>query len=715
MIAQVFPYRLFPPSRRESFPSAWSVIKQWSQSISLASFLSALLLGTLGASSFAQVSETKPMPKIVTVSVNPAGDLGTISPEIFGTFIEPIDHSVNNGIEAEILVNGSLEGGLWNHAMLEQMFRDQPDLITSSDDTGIPLPWQPLNSRAGNRYELHVGDAANSWQSLEVLGTLDQLTGIMQRVYLPVPRTYGYTASLYAKHLSGPTKIEVSLRDYATGKVLASTEVNAAADGWTKYTAHLAVAPGSVRRLEPVNFAVSVQGSERVDLDQISLMPDDAIDTFDPDVVRMAKDMHMTELRLGGNFSSYYHWRDGIGPVDQRKTMKNIAWGIPEYNNFGTDEFLKFCDLVNAEPQVDLNMGSGTQEEATDWVKYIRTKYHGPLILEMGNELYGKWQVGYPSRDQVAARTRAYSEALRPIMQNATLLATGATPPNFPEWNAAQLTNPPHTFDLLTTHFIVGTNHVQLHPSDSDFMAAAAYAVPYLIGDIFEKMQAQIDAVPGYKGAAHLAVTEWLFNSKGAGERNFTNESPSSRNEGGAVMIASTFNTYFRHNQEIKLVDMTGLLEFAGIWKRRGQVFATPAYYAFKLYSTAKGQTVIPVTSDTGTYAVKNGTAGYGTASNVPYIDVVATQSSDHRSLTLFCVNRSLTEDVPTIIRLGGFEAQPVAKGKQISAISRYVINDEVEPERVIPEPFSLHVTSGHPLQITLPHESVTVIHLQKR
>ena len=69
-------------------------------------------------------------------------------------------------------------------------------------------------------------------------------------------------------------------------------------------------------------------------------MPEDAIGIFDPDEVAMAKAMHVTELRFGGNFSSYYHWSDGIGPMDKRHTMENIAWGIPEYNKFGTDEFL---------------------------------------------------------------------------------------------------------------------------------------------------------------------------------------------------------------------------------------------------------------------------------------------------------------------------------------------------------------------------------------
>jgi len=650
------------------------------------------------------------MPPVVTVHVDAGGNLGNVPERIFGTFIEPIDYSIDNGVVAEVLVNGSLEAGLWNHAMVEQIYRDQPELIESSNQTGIPIPWAPLNAAAGNRYELHVGEAANSWQSLEIMGVPGQLTGIAEKIYLPVPRALKYNVSVYAKHVSGPAKLTLSLRAVQSNDVIAEASVDANAGDWTKYTATIELKPGQVRRLEPVRFAVSVEGTGRIDVDQISLMPADALGTLDPDVVHMAAAMHMKELRLGGNFSSYYHWKDGIGPLDKRVTMENIAWGIPEYNNFGTDEFLQFCQLVHAEPQFNVNEGSGTPEEAAEWMKYVRAKYQGPMIVEMGNELYGHWQVGYPTVDEIGPRTLEFSKALRPVIGDATLMSTGGTPDGFEKWNAALIANPAKTQDLITMHFITGTNHVKLAPYTPDFMAQAAYAVPFSVGEHFDRMQAQLDAKPGYKDT-HFAVTEWLFNSKGQGERNFTNESPSSRNEGGAVMIAATFNTYFRHNHEIKLVDMTGLMEFAGIWKRKEQVFGTPAYYAFGMYSGAKGQTVLPVVSDTGTYSVKNGTQGYAEASDVPYIDVAATRSVDGKTLTLYCVNRSIGVDEPVSFDLKGFVGGQ-AFVQQITAASRYVMNDEVEPQRVVPVPFGMVVPQAGPLKVTLPHESVTVITL---
>ena len=657
----------------------------------------------------AQLVVTRSSPPTVTVHVAASGNMH-VADTVFGSFLEPIGNSINNGIDAQILVNRSLESGLWNHVNLENLFREQPDLIDSSNDTGIPLPWQSLNRAAGNRFELHVGNAANSWQSLEIIGQPQELTGIKQVVHLPVQRVLGYKVSLYAKHISGPAGIAVSFRDRTTGKVLAQSQVTASALEWRRYDMTLQLKPDQVRRLEAVDFGVAVEGVERVDVDEISLLPEDAIGILDPDEVAMAKAMHITELRFGGNFSSYYHWRDGVGPPDQRVTLENIAWGIPEYNDFGTDEFLHLCDLIGAVPQFDINMGSGTPEEAADWVRYIRAHHKGRVLYEIGNELYGKWHVGYPTLAELPARTLAFSKAIRAVDAQAEIIATGQGPMNGAEWNAAELQNPAGTFDDLSLHFILGTNHPLKESASPELMAGAAYALPYAVGPYFDKVQAQLDEHPDLHGRVHWAITEWLFNSKGFGERNFTNESPSWMNEGGAVMAAGFLNTVLRHANQITITDMTGLMEFAGIWKRKEQVYAVPAFYAFQMYTVVKGDEVLPVVTDSGTYSVTGGVRPLDKVEGIPYIDVVATRSIDGKFVTLLCVNRSLDEDIPTSFDLGGMHAMGPATAHQIKASTRYETNDEVEPHHVIPYESSISPAKDGLLSTTLPHESVTVI-----
>jgi alpha-N-arabinofuranosidase len=181
-------------------------------------------------------------------------------------------------------------------------------------------------------------------------------------------------------------------------------------------------------------------------------------------------------------------------------------------------------------------------------------------------------------------------------------------------------------------------------------------------------------------------------------------------NEGGAVMAAGFLNTVLRHTAEIKITDMTGIMEFAGIWKKREQVYAVPAYYVFELYTAAAGNTVLPVSTDSGTYSAAGGVRPLDHVQDIPYIDVVATRSQDGKTVTLFCVNRSLNEDVPTNFDLGILHADGPVQAERISAANRYEQNDEVEPNHIVPVPSTISVPAGGSLSVTLPHESVTVL-----
>ena len=417
------------------------------------------------------------------------------------------------------------------------MLHDSPEL-RQAGDLALPLPWEPLDARQGNRYEVHYGEAANSWQSLRIFGVPGEPTGIKQRVYLPTHRTLEYKGSFYARHLSGDTRVTIVLRRRGGEDVLAHQQIAVSDKSWTKYTFALTVPAGKLHRLDPADFVVEVSGDESVEVDQLSLIPADAVGGLDPDAVALAKQMHTPLVRFGGNFTSSYHWRDGVGDRDTRKSMINNSWGIPEYNTFWTDEFLEFCRQIGAQPQIALNLGSGSPTEAADWVRYVDEHWttHSGLLWELGNELWGNWNLAYPTRGQLASRTADFSRAIHAVDPSARLIATGADPEVFKSWNAIQLTNPPGTFDYLSTHFVVGTGEVQLSDPSPEFVASAAFALPVELENRLHQAQGQIDGTPGYDGKAHLAFTEWLF----IGEHH---DAPSFTNTGGAI-ITGWFSEY---------------------------------------------------------------------------------------------------------------------------------------------------------------------------
>jgi alpha-N-arabinofuranosidase len=655
----------------------------------------------------AQITVVKPIPSRVTIAIDAGKAAGAPIPRtIFGSFLEPIGNSTYNGLWAQLLVNPSLEENLWSAKNLETMVHDRPELMRASA-LGLPLPWEPLDPKQGNRYEPRWGNAANSWRSLVVMGVPGQPTGIRQQVYLPVQRELTYNGSFFARHLSGPSTLTISFRVRDSNEVLASVKIEATSEEWKAYDFQLQVPAGELHRLEPADFVVELSGDERVDLDQFSLMPADAIDGLDPDEVAMAKSMETSLVRFGGNFTSGYHWRDGIGSRQKRVSMLNIAWGIPEYNTFGTDEFLRFCDLIGAEPQIALNLGSGTPQEAADWVRYVNEHWHqhGGLLWELGNELWGDWNVGWPTTDEIAGRTLAFSKAVHAVDPTARLIATGGDPEWFSSWNAHQLSNPAGTFDYLSTHFVVTNTQTKLaHPS-TDFMTQAAFALPVELGRKLRADQQQIDENPAFAHRAHVAFTEWLF----VGNRDGV---PSFRNMGGAVDTAGFFNMLMRNSDVVPISDMTGIMEFAGIWKNHGQVYGAPGYYAFRMYSTAHPATPVEAISDAGSYSVKNGIERLPEIDDVPYLDVTAALDESKKALSIFCVNRSLDIDIPADVVVRDFVGSGSAEVQTLRSASISDENDDDEPERVVPVTNEEKVSNGH-LRHIFPHESVTVITLR--
>lgn len=675
-------------------------MKRLMQCATVSLFLAATLHG--------QVTIKEPIPQTATIEVNAAEVSSQHIPRtIFGTFLEPIGNSTYNGLWAELLRNPGFEAGLWSPEKIAEMLRDNPELRRASD-LALPLPWEPLDASEGNRYEVRSGNAANSWQSLRVFGVPNQPTGIKQMVYLPIHRTRDYVGSFYARHLRGEISVTVALRTRNQDHVLISQRIDVSDTFWKKYTFLLHVPEGQLQRLDPADFVLELSGNECIELDEFSLMPADAKNGLDPDVVAMARDMNTPLVRFGGNFTSSYHWTDGVGPRDKRKSMLNIAWGIPEYNSFGTDEFLEFCRQIGAQPQIALNLGSGTPEEAAAWVRYVDQHWsvRSGLLWELGNELWGNWNLGYPTRDQLAERTAKFSSAIRAVDPTARLIATGADPDMFKSWNAVQLTNPPGTFNYLSTHFVVRTDEVLLNNPDPEFVAEAAFALPVELEHRLHQAQDQIEATPGYDNMTHLAFTEWLFIGSQYG-------APSFANAGGAIIAGGFLNMLLRNSAAVPVSNMTGIMEFAGIWKKRSQVFATPGYYVFKLYANADIAELVSVTTDAGAYSVANGIRRLPEIASVPYLDVVAALSQDGRTMTLFCVNRSLSADIPANIRLHDFYAAHTAKVYTLDSRAITDSNDEISPSQVVPS-ISDEAVQANGWTRTFRHASVTVISIKR-
>lgn len=671
----------------------------------------AILLASLATRSFAAQSTLEwAEQQQTTIRVNVSKPLAFKIPRtIFGSFLEPIGNSTYGGLVAEILQNPSFEEGLWDAAHVKQILADEPRLVGASG-LGLPLPWEPLDYSQGNRYESRWNDAANSYRSIFVMGLPDKEVGIRQKVYLPVRRTLQYRGSIYVKYVSGPGQLDVSLRERNRQEtILNHTTIQISGSDWKRYEFSLDLPPKKVAALEPVDFVITVGFEGRILFDQVSLLPADNIEGMDPEIISMARAMKSPIVRFGGNFTSAYHWRDGVGSPDKRFSMKNMAWGIPEYNTFGTDEFLRFCELVGARPQVALNLGSGTPEEAAAWVQHVNNRWgdrSGGLLWEMGNELWGHFQTGYPTLQDVTERTRVFSDAVHKVDPRAVLIATGADEDFYHDWNAAQLGNS-DSIGYISTHFVVRTNEVERQHPTADFLAEANFALPVGLERKLREMYGQIQSVPEARDKVKIAFTEWLFGGE-------DQEGPRYDNMGGAIGNAGFLNMLMRVSDIVPISDMTGTIYFGGIWKERGQVFGVPSYWAFRMYANAEASRPVEIITDSAKYSVQEGSTRLPNIPDVPYLDVVAALNDAGDILSLFCVNRHLTRDIATKISIQGFKPADGATAQVLFATSIFEKNDEVTPEAVIPKEKSVKL-DGSVLKFTFRHESVTVLTVHRR
>ncbi|CAK7238543.1 hypothetical protein SEUCBS140593_010794 [Sporothrix eucalyptigena] len=151
---------------------------------------------------------------------------------------------------------------------------------------------------------------------------------------------------------------------------------------------------------------------------------------FRTDVIDAFKELQIPVIRYpGGNFVATYHWEDGVGPRGQRPRRWDPAWKAEESNEFGTDEFMKFCEVVGTEPYLALNMGTGTLDEALNWLEYCnsdRNTYYANLRRKngrekpynvkywaLGNETWGPWQVEEDTKENYAKRAKQWAKALK--------------------------------------------------------------------------------------------------------------------------------------------------------------------------------------------------------------------------------------------------------------------------------------------------------------
>jgi alpha-N-arabinofuranosidase len=384
---------------------------------------------------------------------------------------------------------------------------------------------------------------------------------------------------------------------------------------------------------------------------------------FNYKVIDLIKGLNPPIMRWpGGNFASGYHWMDGIGPIENRPKKYDLAWHATDPNTFGTDEFIKLCRMVNCEPYICVNMGSGTAEEAANWVEYCNlpagASYYADLRVKngneqpygvkywgLGNEVYGEWQIGYTDAHTYALNAREFSKRMKWVDPSIKTIAVGC---DDPQWNWGVLTIAGPHIDYISLH------EYYYHPDYYERVASPLAAERSL-----KRLSATILAATG-ENRIKIAFDEWnLWRPQGLAS---------------ALFSAGIFNVLHRLCQDVHIACLAQLVNVLPliIADEKGER-PTPSYFVFQLYRQHAGPLALKVDVEGENYISR----AWGGEIQVPFIDVSATLDKSSGKLTIFILNRDKEKSRDCEIKIRDWQGK--AEGQVWELDGKDVESDEIE------------------------------------
>jgi alpha-L-arabinofuranosidase len=622
---------------------------------------------------------------------------GEISPLLYGQFLEFMFEGVKGGVHAELVRDRGFET-VPNSIGLPRYWERYPD--DRNDDYGLNFRWD--DSVAYPVATEHVDPPALQ-HSLRV----DAGNGVVARhgVYqsrFPVRAGVEYRGYLWLKTTGYEGSVAVSLEeDRSGGRVYDEVTIDRIAGEWAQYEFVLHPAES-----DPLaRLAILFSGRGRLWVDQVSLLPGDAIGGVRADVLDRIKALQPAFLRWpGGNVAQDYHWEWGVGPRDRRPTWINLSWkNETEPGDFGTDEYIALARRLGAEPTLTVNVeGRGaTPEEAAAWVEYcngpVSSRFgamraanghpepYGIRYWEIGNEIWGDWVRGHSDAETYARNFRRYHDAMRAVDPAIRFIAVGD---NDMAWNRTVLARVGQLIDYLAIHHYYGRA-----PMAGDVRNLMARPLHY---ERFYHEVAQLarEEVPGR--SIQLAINEWGLDLPEGQQYSML----------AALYGARLMNVFERSSPFVAMSAVSDLVNgWPGgiIQASRHDVFVAPIFHVNRMWAGSRGRSRLhsAVTGPTFDSGAEGG--------DVPTVDVVASRSADGGEIYLKIVNTDLEQGVELRVDLRGATSRPGAEVELLSAADLEARNGFQTPAAIEPRRQALQSAQGV-MRVAMPRHSAAVI-----
>lgn len=425
---------------------------------------------------------------------------------------------------------------------------------------------------------------------------------------------------------------------------------------------------------------------------------------FRQDVMELVRELNVPIIRYpGGNFVSSYRWEDGIGPVAERPARLDPNWRAVETNRVGVNEFATWCRRVGAEPMMAINLGTRGIESALDLLEYcnhpsgtylsdlrIKHGYKEPYNIKtwcLGNEMDGTWQVGYKTAYEYGRLAEQTARAMRMIDPELKLVSCGSSHTfmeSFPEWEAETLS---HTYDVV--------DYISLHQYfENNFDDPADFLAQSLETDRFIRtVIAVCDYVKAKKRGKKdimLSFDEWnlWYHSKEHDEalkksdpwQTVMHLLEDVYTFEDALLVGCMLITFLRHADRLKMACMAQLVNVIApiMTEIGGGICRQTTFYPFMHVSKLGRGSSLRAFTASPKYDSKN-------FCDVPYVESAVVKNEQTGELTLFAVNRHLSDDINVDFTVYGFAGYRVAEHIAMECDDLKAVNTPANPMNVAP------------------------------
>ena len=385
---------------------------------------------------------------------------------------------------------------------------------------------------------------------------------------------------------------------------------------------------------------------------------------FRSDVAALVGELGVTLVRYpGGNFVSGYNWEAGIGPVDERPKVLDLAWQSLETNEVGLNEFIHWARQLSVEPLIVANLATRGVDAARELIEYcnhssgtrlsdLRIQHgarepYGIRLWGLGNEMDGPWQLGCRTAAEygrVAAETGKAMRRVDPEIELIVAGSSGHSMTTFGSWDETVLEQCYDEVDYLGLH-----TYYDPDASDVDSYLASAVDLDAIIAEAAAICDC-VRAKQRKRKTVQLALDEWNVWHVGRFERTGLTgtrweKAPRLIEDVftalDAVVVGSLLLTVLNHADRVKIACQAQLVNIIApiITEPAGGAWKQPIFYPFADVAHHGRGDVLRVEPS----CEKIETEKFGP---VPGLQISATHDPETGSVSLFVVNRHRSSPV---------------------------------------------------------------------